>query len=303
MDEHQLRCFVTVVETGNLSKAAKQLHITQPPLSILIRKLEESLGVELFNRQKNRLILNESGKLFYTRARHILASFKTLRQDIRNNAAGTEGVVSVGCSTAASLFILPSVMARIQQAGLKISLVTREGESAYIVNAIRKNELDIGIVRTRYQAEDINTQTLYTEPLMMVIPSDHRHAHKDRLKLADFKDDNFLLHSSTYSNGIRENILDSCSANGFTPNVIYSGNETLPILIMVERGLGIGFAPRMFSHLFTGKRVRFVELEAPKLTTTLSLVTLKSQAESAVAGRFLEITREVLATIGQAHAP
>ncbi|WP_050981666.1 LysR family transcriptional regulator [Advenella kashmirensis] len=67
MDEHQLRCFVTVVETGNLSKAARLMNMTQPPLSILIQKLEQSMDVALFNRQKNRLVLSEPGRLFYIR--------------------------------------------------------------------------------------------------------------------------------------------------------------------------------------------------------------------------------------------
>ncbi|HLU03274.1 MAG TPA: LysR family transcriptional regulator, partial [Advenella sp.] len=173
MDEHQLRCFVTVVETGNLSKAARLLNMTQPPLSILIQKLEQALDVTLFNRQKNRLVLSEPGRLFYIRAKDILASFKTLRHDVKNNAAGTEGNVSIGCSTAASLFILPLVMERIQQEGLNITVNVREGASAYILNCLRGNELDAGIIRTRFQSEDLVMRTLMTEPLMLAVAQDH----------------------------------------------------------------------------------------------------------------------------------
>lgn len=295
MDEHQLRCFVTVVETGNLSKAARLLNMTQPPLSILIQKLEQSLDVTLFNRQKNRLVLSEPGRLFYTRAKDLLASFKTLRQDVKNNAAGTEGNVSIGCSTAASLFILPRVMRRIQEEKLNITVTVREGESAYIVNCIRNNELDVGIIRTRFHAEDLVTRPLVTEPLMLVISEDHPLAGKHNITLSDLAHENFLLHSSTDSNGIREHILEACSAARFNPRIIYSGNETLPMLMMVEQGIGISFAPRMFERMVCAQRLKFIELAQPALTSQLSLVTVKSHIESAVTARFLGIISEVLA--------
>ncbi|WP_193089504.1 LysR family transcriptional regulator [Advenella sp. FME57] len=294
MDEHQLRCFVTVVETGNLSKAARLLNMTQPPLSILIQKLEQSLDVALFNRQKNRLVLSEPGRLFYIRAKDILASFKTLRHDVKNNAAGTEGNVSIGCSTAASLFILPLVMQRIQQERLNITVNVREGESSYILNGIRRNELDVGIIRTRFQSEDLVVRTLITEPLMLTVAQDHPLAARQDVTLVDLAQENFLLHSSTDSNGIREHILEACSTVGFNPKIVYSGNETLPMLMMIERGIGIGFAPKMFEKVFTGHRVKFIELLQPKLTSQLNLVTVKSRAESAVTTRFLKIVAEVL---------
>jgi len=294
MDEHQLRCFVTVVETGNLSKAARLLNMTQPPLSILIQKLEQALDVTLFNRQKNRLVLSEPGRLFYIRAKDILASFKTLRHDVKNNAAGTEGNVSIGCSTAASLFILPLVMERIQQEGLNITVNVREGASAYILNCLRGNELDAGIIRTRFQSEDLVMRTLMTESLMLAVAQDHPLATRHEVTLSDLAQENFLLHSSTDSNGIREHILEACSTVGFNPKIIYSGNETLPMLMMIERGLGVGFAPKMFEKIFTGQRVKFIELLRPKLTSQLNLVTVKSRAESAVTTRFLKIVSEIL---------
>ena len=299
MDEHQLRCFVMVVETGNLSKAARLLNMTQPPLSILIQKLEQSLDVTLFNRQKNRLVLSEPGRLFYTRAKDLLASFKTLRQDVKNNAAGTEGNVSIGCSTAASLFILPRVMRRIQDDKLNITVTVREGESAHIVNCIRNNELDVGIIRTRFHAEDLVTRPLITEPLMLAISVHHPLADRDGIVLSDLAQENFLLHSSTDSNGIREHMLEACNAAGFNPRIIYSGNETLPMLLMVEQGIGITFVPQMFERICSGRDLRFIELKQPALTSQLCLVTVKTHIESAVTTRFLGIVAEVLASHGE----
>lgn len=185
-------------------------------------------------------------------------------------------------------------MERIQHEGLNITVNVREGASAYILNCLRGNELDVGIIRTRFQSEDLVMRTLMTEPLMLTVSQDHPLASRQDVKLSDLAQENFLLHASTDSNGIREHILEACSMAGFNPRIVYSGNETLPMLMMIERGIGIGFAPKMFEKIFIGRNVKFIELLQPKLTSQLNLVTVKSRAESAVTTRFLKIVSEVL---------
>lgn len=186
-------------------------------------------------------------------------------------------------------------MQRIQQEKLNITVNVREGASSYILNCLRGNELDVGIIRTRFQSEDLVMRTLITEPLMLTVAQDHPLATRQDVTLLDLAQEKFLLHSSTDSNGIREHILEACSTAGFNPKIIYSGNETLPMLMMIERGIGIGFAPKMFEKIFTGRRVKFIELVQPRLTSQLNLVTVKSRAESAVTTRFLKIVADVLA--------
>src|SRR5690606_25524622 len=173
MDTHRLHCFVTVVETGNLSKAATKLHMTQPPLSILIRKLESELKVTLFDRINNRLVLTATGQLFYRRAKELLASMQALTKELQESDNGLRGTVAVGCSTAASLFIIPKVMEQIQAQGLDISVKVHEGVTPHLVEQLRNQRLDVGICRTEYKAEDLQTMTLYTEPLLLALPASH----------------------------------------------------------------------------------------------------------------------------------
>ena len=299
MDTHRLQCFITVVETGNLSKAAIVLHMTQPPLSILIRKLEAELGVRLFDRVNNRLRLTSTGQLFYERAKGLLSSMQAITRELRENNEGVRGAVTVGCSTAASLFIIPQVMQRIQAEGLDIEVKVHEGATVHLVQQLREQRLDVGICRSEYKAEDLLTMTLYSEPLLLALPLGHPLLEKRNIVLADLKDERFLMHITPIGRGISDSLIESCQLSGFSPNVVYWGIETLPMLLMVTKGLGVAFAPKSFSKLGLMGLPQFVEIKTPKLETKLSLITQKDRIMSAVTRRFLDITTQVINELQQ----
>lgn len=294
MNTHHLHCFVTIVETGNLSKAATKLHMTQPPLSILIRKLEAELKVTLFDRVNNRLALTATGQLFYRRAKELLASMHALTKELQESNSGLRGTVAVGCSTAASLFIIPKVIEHIRDSGLNITVQVHEGATPHLVEQLRNQRLDVGICRTEYRAEDLQTMTLYSEPLLLALPARHPLLKKRQIRLQDLKDERFLMHASPVGRGISDLLIESCQLSGFSPHVVYWGIETLPMLLMVEKGLGIAFAPKSFTQLPFPNSLEFVEIRQPKLETKLSLITPKDRIQSAVTQRFLEITTQVI---------
>lgn len=294
MDKHRLKCFVTVVETGNLSKAAVKLHMTQPPLSILMRKLESELDVSLFDRSGRRLVLTSVGELFYKRAKELLASMQSLTHELQQTSKGFLGTVNVGCATAASLFIIPEVVERMQRQGLDIVVKVHEGSTSHIVEQLRSQRLDVGICRSEYTANDLVTVALQSEQLLLAVPPGHHLLNKHKLTLADLRDERFLMHASPIGGGISNLLIESCEASGFSPRVVYWGVETLPLLLMVRRGLGVAFVPKNFEQLQLPGLPEFIRLEQPKLETRLSLITQKNRPQSAVAQRFLEITQSVL---------
>jgi DNA-binding transcriptional LysR family regulator len=294
MDTHRLRCFITVVETGNLSKAAALLHMTQPPLSILIRKLETELKVGLFDRVNRRLVLTSTGRLFYERAKSLLASMEALSRDLQDSNNGLSGTVTVGCATAASLFIIPKVMEEIQAQQLQITVNVHEGATPHLIQQLRDQRLDVGICRSAYKAEDLQTMTLHTESLLLALPTGHRLLEKRHVRLSDLREERFLMHASPIGRGISDTLIESCQLSGFTPNVVYWGVETLPMLLMVQKGLGIAFAPKSFAKLGIAGLPRFVEVDNPRLETRLSLIAQKHRIHSPATQRFLAITRKVI---------
>jgi DNA-binding transcriptional LysR family regulator len=275
MDKRRLQCFIGVFEKGSVSAAAQALHMTQPPLSVMLRKLESELGVTLFNREANRLVPTPAGELFYLRAKELLNSMNAIRRELGETQSGSRGTVRIGCSTAASLFLIPDTMAHIADNGLNITVDVQEGESGYLVQRLRDGQLDLAICRTQQIAKDLNTSVVHSEPLVVALPPGHRLAGRASIRIADLRDEQFLLHSAPLGQGITNSLISACQAEGYSPDVIYWGVETLPMLLMVQRGLGIAFAPASFGQLTLPGMPTLVPLKSPEINTQLHLVTLK----------------------------
>lgn len=289
MDEHRLKCFVAVYEEGSVSAAAVRLHMTQPPLSILLRKLEDELQVELFDRGGRRLVPTATGELFYLRAKSMLANLQTIRRELREVEQGARGLVHIGCSTAASLFIVPRIMEDLAAQGLEIMLHVHEGELGYMLQQLRERSLDLTICRSQHVAPDLESQVIMEEPLFVALPPGHPLAGRERLRLADLRDERFLLHRSPLGTGISDMVLRTCRNAGFAPNVVYWGGETLPMLLMAQRGLGIAFAPQSFAQLGVQGLPALVPVADAEFSTHLNMIWPRQQALSPIAIRVKEL--------------
>ncbi|MEG0051745.1 MAG: LysR substrate-binding domain-containing protein [Comamonas sp.] len=272
MDEHRLKCFIAVYEQGSVSAAAVRLHMTQPPLSILLRKLEDELGVGLFDRSGHRLVPTATGELFYLRAKALQASLQAMRRELQEAELGSRGTVHIGCATAASLFIMPSVMEHITASGLKITVHVHEGETGYMLQRLRERSLDLIICRSQYTAPELENQVLMDEPLRLVLPPGHRLHDRAQVHIGELRNERFLLHSSLLGSGISDMLMRACQDAGFTPDVLYWGVETLPMLLMVQKGLGVAFAPESFAQLGMQGLPTLVPLDDPALRTHLNII-------------------------------
>jgi DNA-binding transcriptional LysR family regulator len=288
MDEHRLKCFIAVYEEGSVSGAAIRLHMTQPPLSILLRKLEDELGVGLFDRSDRRLIPTDTGALFYMRAKAMLANFETTRRELREAEGGSRGHVHLGCSTAASLFIIPELMQHIRCSAMDITMHVHEGETIHMLQQLRVRSLDLILSRSQHVAPDLESHAIMEEPLCVALPASHRLAGRTSVAISELRDERFMLHHSPTGTGITERVLRACREAGFEPNVVYWGAETLPMLLMAEKGLGVTFSPQSFTQLGSVRLPRLIPLEAPELRTNLNLTWHRQQPLSPTARRIKE---------------
>ena len=294
MNLHRLRCFMKVVELGSITKAAAALQMTQPPLSILIRKFEEELGVTLFNRTGRYLELTPSGTFLYQRGKELLDVSENTERELVEYHEGVRGTVKMGCITSANLFILPNVIKRIHEETPNIVTHVREGNSSYILKELRSLSIDFGIVRTAVRAEDIDAKVLLTEPLLLALPPDHPLCEKVSIEIADLENERFLLPTTSHGQGIADDIIEACQNSGFTPNIVYWGTETLPTLLMVMKGAGICFAPSCYKQFNSPNLPVLRPIAFPVLETKLSIITLRNRFMSSVSKRFLTITEEVV---------
>lgn len=189
----QLRSFVVVAEELHFGRAAELLQMTQPPLSRQIRKLEDTVGFELFDRTKRQVTLTVAGEVFLDEARKLLAIAEKSQELARRIADGKDGVVSVGLTGMAILALLPTLLDEVEQHAPRLKVEVRELVTRDQIAAVLDGQIDVGLVRRPPEEDELESVLVHTEGLVAAISSRHRLAVTNApLKVSDLRDEFFI---------------------------------------------------------------------------------------------------------------
>lgn len=261
VDLRQLRYFNALAETLNFHRAAERLHISQPPLTVAIRKLEEDLGVALFERDPRGVRLTAAGLAAVGPAREALAAAEKVRDAVRQGAAGRRGRLSIGFIGSAIGDLLPRIISPFRRAYPEVELGLEEMNSVEIVRAIAGRRLDIGLVRLPVMdAAPVAIDVVETDHLIAVLPATDVLARRKTLELAALADRSFIIYSPI--SVLHATIRLACHRAGFTPRVAQEAMQVQTILSLVEAGLGVALIPGRCAR-FVGAGVRMVSLAEP----------------------------------------
>jgi DNA-binding transcriptional LysR family regulator len=179
MEHRLLRSFVAVAEELHFGRAARRLHISQPPLSAQIRKLEDDLGVLLFERTQRRVDLTPAGTALLGRARHLLAESERAALEVQRVARGESGVLAVGYAAAATHEISARVVPRFRAARPQVRLELSEMRSVAPPDALREGRIELGLACVPIDAPDLVQHALVRERLVVALPQKHPLAKED----------------------------------------------------------------------------------------------------------------------------
>jgi DNA-binding transcriptional LysR family regulator len=294
MNFERLKYFIMVVEKGSISKAAIALHMTQPPLSTAIGKLEKEIDTKLFTRKGKQLKLTEPGKLLYKRGIELVFSSESIINEVKEKEYNKAGSVTIGCSTVANLTIIPKIVERIHRSGKDISIKVLEGNAAFILEQLELHKMDIGLVRNTFDKKNFHTKGLISEPIYVAVPPGHPLSNLESISFKDLSKEKFLMPYTSVGTGTSDLILENCQAAGYNPNIIYWGTETLPMINIVNRGLGIAFVPALFTLIDNITLPPLIPIHNSTLHAKLNLVTLKGSIDSSATKGFLEIATDVI---------
>lgn len=247
MDLKQLRYFVAVAEAGHITRAAAQLGIQQPPLSQMIKSLEESLGTTLFKRHPKGVTLTESGEMLLADSRRLLEDAQAIKLRMRAVAAGHAGVLNVGfTSSAAAHAFTPRVLRECRRAHPGIALQVTEDHAAGITEALALGRLHCGFLRVPVaRPEGIVFETLLREEVLVALPVDHAllaRAGKS-LSLKQLRGESFIFVRQAGAPGLYANLLAKCEQQGFTPRVGHEVGRMMTALSLVAAGQGVAVVP------------------------------------------------------------
>lgn len=244
MDIHELRSFIVLAEQLHFGRAARALHLSQPALTKQIRKMEEELGVALFERGRHGTRLTPLGESWLTQARRVMASFEQLLESGRNLATGRAGRLRIGFGFT-TLDVVPRVVVRLREAIPSVEVLLQDMSSAEQAEALREGEIDIAFMRLPLPpGGGFQSMPVIKDRLALVTP---RLGAGKRLRLAECGKAPFVVISKSRSPGFYSHMLSLCAAEGFHPRIVQEVLETTTALAMVRAGMGYSILPESLS--------------------------------------------------------
>jgi DNA-binding transcriptional LysR family regulator len=246
-----LRYFVAVAEELHFGRAAKRLHLAQPPLSQQIRKLEEIVGHRLFTRTSRAVKLTSAGESFLDRARGTLAKVDADLEEARSVGRGEVGFLKVGFIGSGMLTKLPAMLGRYRRQFPKVNLQLREFHTSGVIQALLEGNLDVGFLRDSGPTEGLEVAPLFSEAFIAVIPRKHKLAKRKTLTGAELRDEPFVFFTPLASQRAYEKTVSICEIHGYRPKVVQEAPQWLTILRLVGAGLGVTIAPACVQRIAT----------------------------------------------------
>ncbi len=289
MDLLQLRYFQTVARYEHMTQAARELALAQPSLSQTIARLEEELGVPLFDRQGRHIRLNQFGHAFLRRVERIFAELEDGRRELAELAGLEQGRITFSIMNTP---LLPDLLRAFLAAHPRVSFrLSLQHTLQEVRQQLERGEIDICITTPPIEQPGITWQPLLTEEIYLLVPAGHRLAQYESIHLREAAHEPFVaLQPGTI---VRDLTDQFCRRAGFVPNVAFEGDEPSTIRGLIGAGLGIGFIPALSWQYFqsepTVARVRITE---PRCERTIGLAWRETLYLSRAARAFREFVVE-----------
>jgi DNA-binding transcriptional LysR family regulator len=238
---HHLRHFLAVAEQLNFGRAARSLSIAQPALSQSIKRLEASLGVDLFTRTRTKVELTPAGEAFYAETRTTLLQVERAELMARRVASGEQGNLRVGFVTPAVFDVLPSTIRDLANRSPGIEIQLEELSVEDQLDRLRGGQLDVGIIMGRRDMPpQVQLHFVRHVDVAAAIPSSWPLAQRSEIRLKDLEDQPLVVVLRERHPDIYDDFMAACRRSGFSPTVAHRTGNPMTALSLVAGGLGIG---------------------------------------------------------------
>ncbi|KQP03660.1 LysR family transcriptional regulator [Pseudorhodoferax sp. Leaf265] len=244
MELRHLRYFAVLADELHFGRAAERLAISQPPLSVAIRQLEDTVGARLFERNSKQVRLTPAGQALRASARKLLRQAEEAALEAREVAAGSAGRLRIGFVGAMLYRGLPQALRAFQASHPAVRISLAELNSAEQITDLLHDRLDLGFMHTARLPQDLASRLLLTEPFVACLPTQHALARQRVLEVGALRDQPFVLFARAASPDYHERLLAICAQAGFLPEVRHEVRHWLAVVSMVAQGLGVALVPQ-----------------------------------------------------------
>jgi LysR family hydrogen peroxide-inducible transcriptional activator len=286
----ELRYLVAVAEERHFGRAARRCFVSQPSLSAAIRNLEDELGVPLFERGKQGVLVTETGAQVVAQARRALEEAVRVTTIAKQGTDPLKGVFRLGVIHTIAPYLLPDLVGALRKRAPEMPLDIEENITATLDRMLRAGELDAVIVALPYEAPGIAVMPLYDETFRVVVPARHRLTRKKAVATADLDTDELLL--LPVGHCLRDQVLDACEDFSRPPPPGRQGNSLETLRSMVASGLGITVLPATaLTHRYATPLVRSIDFAAPHPKRRVALAWRRDFPRPAAVRKLAEAIR------------
>jgi LysR family transcriptional regulator, hydrogen peroxide-inducible genes activator len=294
MELYQLRYFLAVAESGNFTKAAARVFVSQPSLSQQILNLEEEFGQKLFHRMGRKAVLTDAGKTLLEGARRILGDVDQTMQDLKEST-GRGPKVTVGAIPTVAPFFFPALIAHCRANDIQLDLHTQEDFRRVLAESVVEGHLDWALISLPFNEPRLHFERLYSEPLWVAMSASHPLADQ-QVTFESLRDENFILlgEASTLTLQIQK----FCGDHDFEPKIAHRCAQLSTAKSLTAMGLGITVLPKSARSATDPSGLIFRKFSGPtQPSRDIALVRHRRRHMSAGALLFAEIAKAVVGPI------
>ncbi|WP_208560921.1 LysR family transcriptional regulator [Marinilactibacillus kalidii] len=284
MNLKQLEYFLTIVEEGQITAAAKKLHIAQPPLSYQLRLLEEDLGVQLMKRGSRKITLTPAGELLKQRAEQIFSLTTATNREMELFKKGNAGTLSIGTISSSSTIIPDQSILDFAGKYPNVQFDIHEGNSYEVIEMLEKGVIDVGIVRTPFKKVGLTIRYAKTEPIVAVFPTGKNYGKSKRsIELIELYEQPLIIYRR-----FAELINIAFEKEQITPSIRCRNDDARTTLNWTRAGFGVGIVPLSALTEQDRKELIYKEVNVEELHTQMAVISKNDRQYTPLVMEFIE---------------
>jgi DNA-binding transcriptional LysR family regulator len=268
LENFRLVVFRAVAELRSFRKAAEELYLTQPAVSLQIKALEEDLGIQLFDRTGSRIALTPAGNKLFAYAQRVHALLAEAEDAVTSVGGEHSGHLALGASTTIAQYVLPRLLGEFRRQNPRVKITFVSGNTEHIVDAVVQQKVALGFIEGPAQNRDVRTEPFLVDELVLIVPAAHEWAERVSIPCAEIGSAPLLMRErGSGSRRVVEIALEKHSLKRSQLQVVMELDSTEAIKSAVEAGLGVGFVSRwaIIKDQRSGGGFRVVEIEGMRV--------------------------------------
>jgi LysR family carnitine catabolism transcriptional activator len=291
-ETRHIKAFLAVARLGTFTRAASQLHVSQPALTVQIQQLESALGLSLFDRNKRQVALTQAGRDLLVPLERILVDTEAVMSTTRDLAGLRRGLVTMAALPSIAAGLLPAVIRRFGESYPGVVVRVRDVVAGKIVELVKSGEVDFGIGTQLRPDREITMEKLFTDRMCVFAPTTHPLAQRRLVTLRDLVAYPLIL--TGMDSSVRQIFERALEEQGLSISLACEANYMSTAIGMVHAGLGAAILPESAVNSGPCEDLRRIGLHKPALTRDIGIIGKTGRSFSQAAKKLIEVLQQMV---------